>query len=157
MTNRILTAVDFSDTSGVLIEESCRLARQMDAQVWLVHVAANQPAFAGYDFGTIYIRGDQLRTQRHSLMQMQDTLRSRGVDTTTVLLEGNPVETILDQARELKPELIVMGSHGHGMLYHLVMGSTCAGVMRHAPCPVTVVPCNTVFDMPVEERHQVTP
>jgi nucleotide-binding universal stress UspA family protein len=53
---------------------------------------------------------------------------------------GRPAATILDQARKLKPDLIVLGSHGHGLMHDLILGSTAQGVIRRSPCPVLVVP-----------------
>jgi nucleotide-binding universal stress UspA family protein len=47
---------------------------------------------------------------------------------------------VLAQAKRLKADVIVLGSHGHGAVYNLVVGSTANGVLKHAPCPVLVVP-----------------
>jgi nucleotide-binding universal stress UspA family protein len=50
------------------------------------------------------------------------------------------VQTILEQAEKLDADVIVMGSHGRGKLFDLVVGSVSAGVMRKSPVPVLVVP-----------------
>jgi len=50
------------------------------------------------------------------------------------------VDKILREAREQNAGLIVMGSHGHGALYELLIGSVTQGVMKSAQCPVVIVP-----------------
>jgi universal stress protein A len=49
---------------------------------------------------------------------------------------GKPAEEILRLAREEKVDLIVMGTHGHTGLRHLLLGSVAEAVARDAPCPV---------------------
>ncbi len=55
-------------------------------------------------------------------------------------IQGPLTEKVLHQAEEQNADLIVMGSHGHGALYHFLVGSVTAGVVRGAKCPVLVVP-----------------
>ena len=63
---------------------------------------------------------------------------------------GLLLETVLDQISNLDPEVIIMGSHGHGALYHLFVGSVTEGVIRHAKRPVLVIP-----SVPVPQTHLV--
>jgi nucleotide-binding universal stress UspA family protein len=56
------------------------------------------------------------------------------------IVEGSPVDAILDRARQERADLIVMGTHGRTGLSRLLVGSVAEGVLRHAPCPVVVVP-----------------
>jgi len=56
----------------------------------------------------------------------------------TVQRLGDPVTEILARARGAS--FVVMGSHGHGAMYDLLVGSTAQGVLRKAPCPVLIVP-----------------
>lgn len=55
------------------------------------------------------------------------------------VIGGDPDEAIVNYAREHGADLIVMGSHGHTGLRHLLMGSVAEHVLRHAPCPVLIV------------------
>jgi nucleotide-binding universal stress UspA family protein len=48
-------------------------------------------------------------------------------------------ETILKVARERDAQAIVLGAHGHGRAFEMILGSTTRDVVRHAPCPVLVV------------------
>ena len=62
-------------------------------------------------------------------------LAVRSVQTT-----GTPADEILAQAAALKADYIVIGSHGHGVAYDLLIGSAVQGVLRKANCPVLVIP-----------------
>lgn len=55
------------------------------------------------------------------------------------MVRDDPDDVILDYAQAHGADLIVMGSHGHTGLRHLLMGSVAEHVLRHAPCPVLVV------------------
>jgi nucleotide-binding universal stress UspA family protein len=59
--------------------------------------------------------------------------------THTDIVEGAPVEEIVDYAKEKEIDLIVMGTHGRGWLAHVLMGSVAEKVVRKAPCPVLTV------------------
>lgn len=61
-----------------------------------------------------------------------------GISTRVVRRLGAAVPEILARARDA--DFIVLGSHGHGAMYDLLVGSTAHGVLRRAPCPVVVVP-----------------
>ena len=54
--------------------------------------------------------------------------------------QGPTIETIIEEAGRLKVDMIVVGSHGHGAMYQLLVGSVSEGVLHRATCPVLVVP-----------------
>ncbi|MGB8339952.1 MAG: universal stress protein, partial [Chthoniobacterales bacterium] len=54
--------------------------------------------------------------------------------------EGTVVEEILKTSREISADLIVMGSHGHGSVYNLLVGSVTEGVLKAGKRPVLLVP-----------------
>jgi nucleotide-binding universal stress UspA family protein len=56
------------------------------------------------------------------------------------MAQGDPVKTILKEAKRLDAELIVVGSHGHGMMFDALVGSISAGILRKSLIPVLVVP-----------------
>ena len=63
-----------------------------------------------------------------------------GVKVTTEVFLGVPFVEIVKSARTRKAGMIVMGTHGRSGLSHLLIGSTAEKVVRHAPCPVLVIP-----------------
>ena len=82
--------------------------------------------------------GKKFSTRR--LSQLAASVTKRGHPVRTIHETGMPVTAILAQAKSLKPDYIVVGSHGHGALYDLVVGSTAHEVLKRAPCPVLVIP-----------------
>lgn len=69
-----------------------------------------------------------------------DGAREAGVAVETELREGPAAHEICSVAAERSARMIVLGSHGWGAIKSALYGSTAAGVMRHAPCPVLMVP-----------------
>jgi len=140
---KILAAVDFSPVTEEVLATLTRMAATLPTQVWLVHVAPPEPAFVGYDAGPDVVRGQvaaELRTQHQQLQQLADRLRLQGVDTTALQLQGPTVDTVMAEADRLQVALIVLGSHGHGAVYNMLVGSVAEGVVRASKVPVLLVP-----------------
>lgn len=140
---KILAAVDFSPVTEQVLKTLVRIAATFPAEVRLVHVAPPDPAFVGYKAGPDVVR-DQVAAEYHAshqrLQALADRLRSQGADTTALLLQGATVATLITEAKRLPAELIVLGSHGHGAVYDLLVGSVSEGVVRSAQVPVLLVP-----------------
>lgn len=139
----ILVPIDFSPVTPRILEQAARYAKALSGQVVLLHVAAPDPEFVGYDAGPQTVRDQVARHYReeHQALQLEaDRLRTQGVEVTALLVRGPSVETILTEARRVEAELIAMGSHGHGAVHHLLVGSVGKGVLKRAPCPVLVIP-----------------
>jgi len=143
MSNNILAAIDFSDVTDAVVARAAQLAKALGAKVWLIHTATPEPDFVGYEVGPEYIRDSaarHLREEHKVLGQYQDKLLAEGVEVTAMLVPGEAVEKILQEAVSLEADWIVLGSHGHGALYNLLAGSVCQGVLHKATCPVVIVP-----------------
>ena len=140
----ILIAVDFSAVTGRIIECLVRFATNPAAhRMYLIHVTPPEPAFVGYDAGPATLRGQvahELRDQHVELQRQAATLRSAGCDVTPLLLQGPTIETVLGEAERLEADLLVIGSHGHGAVYDLLVGSVSEGLVRRSRRPVLVVP-----------------
>lgn len=144
----ILTPLDLKAETGSVLEHATTLARALDAKLWVLHVAAPDPDFVGYEAGPQYIRdvrADTLREERAELHRIASVISSKGVDAQPLLVMGPTVETILAEAERLGTDIIVMGTHGRRGLAKAFMGSTCDDVLRANRFPVLVVPT------PIEE------
>lgn len=139
----IVVALDFSEVSERQLGIVARLAKDSDSKVYLLHVAEPEPDFVGYQTGPEVVR-DQVAEEYHrehrQLQAFAESLRAQGVDATALLIQGSIVETVLTEADALEAGLIVVGSHGHGAAYDLLVGSISAGIIRKADVPVVVVP-----------------
>ena len=140
---KIVAAVDFSEVTRKIIEIVGRMPSQMASHVYLIHAAEPDPDFVGWDAGPEVVR-DQMAAEFHrehrDLEALAEELRAAGHEVTALLIQGPTVETILKETRKLGGNLVVVGSHGHGAAYNLLVGSISADVIRKSPIPVLVVP-----------------
>ena len=139
----ILIPVDLKAETGHVLDQARSLAQATNAKLWVLHVAAPEPDFVGYEPGPQYIRdirADTLREERGELQQITSELTSIGIASQQLLVMGPTVETILGEAERLDVDLIIMGTHGRRGLAKAFMGSTCDDVLRANRFKVLVVP-----------------
>lgn len=139
----ILVPVDFSKVSRYVLAEAAHLARLTKARLVLLHVV--QPPAVVTDLAPLVGEALQMSAElenigRRHLHRMQKSPTLRGLKVESVCEQGFAVAQVVAHAKRLKADVIVLGSHGHGAVYNLVVGSTATGVLKHAPCPVLVVP-----------------
>ncbi|MGI9265225.1 MAG: universal stress protein [Gammaproteobacteria bacterium] len=145
----ILVTVDFSNTTDRVMQVTSAIAHGNDAHVYLLHVADPEPDFMGYDAGPEVVR-DQVahsynEAHRHT-QKLAESLRGSGLEATALTIQGAIVESVLDQAEKLDAGFIVVGSHGHGAVYDLLVGSISEGIVRQSARPVLVVPARDKDD-----------
>jgi nucleotide-binding universal stress UspA family protein len=139
----IIVAVDFSEVTRSIVELVGRMSPQMASHVYLLHAAEPDPDFVGWAAGPAVVR-DQMAAEFHrehrELEDLAEGLRSSGLEVTALLIQGPTVRTILQEVDKLGGHLLVVGSHGHGAAYDLLVGSISAEVIRRSKIPVLVVP-----------------
>jgi nucleotide-binding universal stress UspA family protein len=139
----ILAALDFSNAIQPVLDRAKELALLSGGRLWLVHVAAPEPDFVGYDSGPAGTRDRVAKHHREEHREIQsnaERLRESGIDATALLIQGATVEVILRESKKLDVDLIVIGSHGHGAVYRALLGSTSEGVLHGSDVPVLIVP-----------------
>ena len=67
-------------------------------------------------------------------------MRDAGINATGIMLQGPPAKVILKEADKLEADLIVMGSHGFGGVFKLLLGSVSSAVLKKSGRPVLIVP-----------------
>ena len=141
--NTILVPVDFSDTTPRVVDTARQLARAFSSRIVLLNVAEPEPDFVGFEPGPVTVRQSVARdfkVEHQRLEELKKVAAQDAVEVQALHIQGPSVEKILHEAGEQQASWIVMGSHGHGALYELLVGSVTHGVMKGAKCPVVIVP-----------------
>lgn len=138
----ILAPIDFSAVSKRILNEAATLARAWQGRLVIFHVVhppiVTQSEFVtqkGAEFAAL-----AMDTAAEDLRRLKAPLEESGLSVETVHVVGFAGEAILHQAKNVKADYIVMGSHGHGAFYDLIIGSTTSRILKQAGCPVLVVP-----------------
>jgi nucleotide-binding universal stress UspA family protein len=139
----ILCPTDFSEFSRRALEHATALALRHGAELAVVHVypfmmvmATDAPYFpAGLPLDPA------TRTRLLSDLETEaEPARAAGLKPQLLLLEGDPAEEILRQARKAAADVVVMGTHGRRGLDRLMLGSVARRVVQRAGCAVLTIP-----------------
>ena len=140
---KILLAVDGSDPSEEAVGEVARRPWPRATTLRILSVATpHVPGAAEFVPGAatpLEVMDAHVEEARRTATRAGDRLQSLGVPIDVVGRTGDPATTIVDEAREWRADLIVMGSHGRTGLAGLLLGSVAKAVVSHAPCSVEVV------------------
>jgi nucleotide-binding universal stress UspA family protein/mono/diheme cytochrome c family protein len=138
---RILVPLDFSVNSMRALDYAHALARRFGAALHLVHVCEVPSIFtASMDaYAIAYNDWNQRLGEEAERELVKAASAITDTRVTTEVLFGNPARAIVEAAMVNHPDLIVMGTHGHGAVLHVVLGNVAERVVRNAPCPVLTV------------------
>lgn len=139
----ILVPVDFSKATDFVLQATVTMAKAVDARVTLLNVAPRTPDVLGQQLTRKVITEpvpEDLRERYDQLQACAKRLEEVDIDVKTLLVRGERVRTVMEEAEREDADLIVMGSHGRGALYRKMMGSVSEGVMREAKCPLLIIP-----------------
>jgi nucleotide-binding universal stress UspA family protein/mono/diheme cytochrome c family protein len=148
---RILVPLDFSSNSALALDYAYALAQKFDAALHLVHVCEVPSMMTGsMDAYAIAYTDWSQRLGEEAESELTRLLPAlTRVKVSTEVLFGNPARAIVTAAGTNDADLIVMGTHGHGAVMHVVMGNVAERVVRTASCPVL-----TVREPRLKEREQ---
>lgn len=137
----ILIGTSLGEESDQVVRSGLAVARAVGARVFLVHAAPLEPQLIGYEAGADTVaRLDQLSRREEELRQQIDRLGAGGPALEDSRIEtGAPHRVLLETAKEIGADLIVVGATGSGPLAAELLGSTADRVVRKAACPVLIV------------------
>ena len=130
---KILVPVDFSECSNKAIQYALPFAKQFGAEVVLLHLVEPYPAvpeMAPLDVENLQDAKEQMQQWEHA---------ASSVPIKTIVRVGDPTSGIIEAAKELEIDLIIVSTHGRTGVARFFLGSTAERVIRQAPCPVLVV------------------
>lgn len=144
MYRRILVPLDLGAASQRGLQEALKLARAFDASLVLLHVIETYPLVMDMS-GTVVIEqiAGLLRASGRELLERAHAdARAAGLASETWLEDAataRVAEVIVEQARQRRCDLIVMGTHGRRGVERALLGSDAERVLRNAPCAVLLV------------------
>jgi nucleotide-binding universal stress UspA family protein len=136
----ILVADDMLEDSQPALDEAVSLAKVARAKLTIVTVVS----VVSPSFGVPVPVGDSFAALLESAAKRLEAIRERllaeGVpEVETALLEGNPVDRVVEFAEKHRPDLIVVGSRGLSTAGRFLLGSVSDGILHHVHCSVLVV------------------
>ena len=140
---KLLVCVDLSESTEIIVKKIEEITKALPAKVWLLHNAVPEPDVVEFKVDPQAAReslAKKFHVEHRQIQELANRMRKAGVDTTALLVHGATVETILKEASELEVDMIVVGSHGRGAMYQLLVGSVSEAVLHKSRFPVLVVP-----------------
>jgi nucleotide-binding universal stress UspA family protein len=140
---KLLVCVDLSDSTEIIVKKIEELAKSLSAKVWLLHNALPEPDVVEFKVDPLAAReslAKKFHIEHRQIQDFAERLRNAGVKATALLVHGATVETILQEASDVDADMIVVGSHGKGAMYQLLLGSVSEGVLHKSSLPVLVIP-----------------
>jgi universal stress protein A len=151
---RILVPIDFRDTTVAALRHAAAFARQYKATITLLHIVEPDGSHVRRNISREWLIEDLSEVGECQIRKLVDVIWGDEIVTDIVVAGGKPYWQIVNEAKETNADMIIMASHGAVGSWGFFRRGTTAKVVRHAPCPVLVVPAferGFVVDTSVEK------
>jgi nucleotide-binding universal stress UspA family protein len=145
MKNLLVTVTFEEKETMTLISHAASIAEKFGSKIWLVHIAAPDPDFVGYEVGPQYIRdhrADELKKEHKLVKKYADELKAKNLNAEGLLVQGATVDMILKESAKLNIDLVVIGHHKHNLLYKVFIQDIDEAIARESKVPVLMIPFN---------------
>ncbi|HEX5069268.1 MAG TPA: universal stress protein [Vicinamibacterales bacterium] len=140
---RILVPTDFSEPAHAALRLATTFAQEFGSRLYLLHVIPEPYTFPyGPELSTVPMTDILAQAEEGAREHLDKLAASTALPPdrlVTRALIGTPVDQVLALAAEEDIDLIVLGTHGRGMVGHLLLGSVAERVVRRSPVPVLTV------------------
>jgi len=140
---RILVPTDFSEPAASALKWATTLAKDLGGQLFLLHVVPEPYAYPwGTELSTLPLNDILAQSEKAAEERLQQLAAETGLATDRVVTRtvvGTPVDQILGLINDERIDLVVLGTHGRGMVGHLLLGSVAERMVRRSPVPVLTV------------------
>lgn len=142
----IVVAVDFSNATPKVVEMAKKMAHAFGAKLELFHVIEPEPSYTAYGFtpdeypAMYAFQEEAKRRATQKLADLLESVRQELPEVVSVMREGSPLHSLLEHVKSGGVDLVVLGTHGHGALAALLLGSVAEGMVRKASVPTLIVP-----------------
>lgn len=141
--SKIFVPIDFSDFNREVIKKAIDYAKMSKGEIYLIHVASIDLGVIVSDTGFTYLpelENTVLNEEAEQLTELKEWIESENVACQTIIKQGIPSDIILEEAKSLNVDIIIIGSLGHNSLYDIFIGSVAKDVIKHSTVPVLVIP-----------------
>lgn len=136
MYSRILVAYDGSHGARAALRHGVALAKTLGAALSSISVEEHLPHYAA-SISEVKAAKEDIDAYFHRLTkEAHDYAALQGVALDVLVRQGHEVEEIVKAARDGAFDLLIVGYHGHSVIFERVLGSTAQSIVRHAPCSV---------------------
>jgi len=139
---RVLIALDYDETAEKVALQGFAMAKAMNAEVILLHVISEQPAYYSAYTYTREWQVDIIGDLRIAIQKFLDKAKKQLGDESirTEIEFGDIAYVILGTAKDLNADIIVMGSHSRKWLENIILGSQAADVLKKTAIPLYIIP-----------------
>ena len=139
---KILIAIDYDQTAQKVAEKGFSLAKAMNAKITLLHVISKPVLYYNSYMATVPLQiKNESELNAASQKFLDKTKNDLGDETIqTLIKEGDTAESIMESAKELKADIIVIGTHSRKWLENILMGSVAENVLKHTNLPLFIIP-----------------
>lgn len=141
----ILVPTDCSELSQEAAKYAIEFAQQYKASLTILLVTPTEPLAVLNDYGYFSpelhqkLVEESTKRAEAELANFWDSIATTNVEVKLVNAKGDPFTEIIRYAKEHEIDLIIMGTHGHTGIKHVLMGSVTEKVVRYSPHPVLTV------------------
>lgn len=159
----ILVAVDFEKGINPILTQALSMAKAYQAKLWIVHVVTPVKSQIGYNLSTQSIPGlmaagegyysqlfnldttrkmiaTELHNEHNKLLEYCDKIKAENIEVQGLLIQGDPAEVIIMESKKKEIDVIILGTHGHGLFHKTIMGSTSEQVIHQSSKPTLLIP-----------------
>ncbi len=142
----IIVAVDFSNATPGVLEMAVGMAKAFNAELRLFHAVEPEPSYTAYgftpeEFPAMHVYQEEAK--RRAVVKLGELVTQVKADLPAVssqVVDGSPLHALLEYAKESSADLVVLGTHGHGVIASLLLGSVAEGMVRKSAVPTLIVP-----------------
>ena len=151
---KALIALDYNPGAQRIAETGYELSKALNAQTFLLHVTSSVTYYSTLNYSPIVgfdsssnldvVQTDSIEQVKELAQSYLDKSKRLLGDEAiqTIVKEGDFGETIIQTAKELKADIIVIGTHKHKRLDKILMGSIAENVLQHSEIPLFIIPLN---------------
>lgn len=142
----LLVPVDFSDATTRVVMAAEQLATAFRAKIWLLHCVGDNPATGIVGEIPMYMPAPDtplpvmFPDAHRELVELTASLLNKGIDAEEIFVSGAVIDAIQTAADQYQVDLIIVGSHGHGAFYELLVGTVTKAVLQRVGRPTLIIP-----------------